>query len=345
MGNQECSVKQMPGCFKDESIKGFNSWDKSGPEPYQTAEQDGFNSRDYLAADKERGLFVETDVRSRSNLLVQEPDLPPEPTAKAPDFIEAKSSQAAVEDSLDSPTRKLLPTYFDREIGEAPILEDSSIKTRARHQFRSGAVYDGEWLGGMRHGVGKQTWPDKTEYIGEWLRGRANGKGRIKHSDGDVFIGEWVNGRAHGCGVYRFQDGAADYAGQFSCDFREGLGVETWVDGSSYAGTFRNGEKSGYASNIWPDGTMYHGHWRANALSGSGKYSVPDSTTFCGQWEKSMPHGMGQYEWPNGQKYCGKYRFDKKDGFGILYQADGSKHQGYWVRGEPQRGGGRTDDG
>ena len=62
--------------------------------------------------------------------------------------------------------------------------------------------------------------------------GRAHGLGRIKHSDGDSYCGEWLHGRAHGCGVYRFQDGAACYEGQFRCDQREGLGVESWVDGS-----------------------------------------------------------------------------------------------------------------
>lgn len=62
--------------------------------------------------------------------------------------------------------------------------------------------------------------------------GRAHGLGHIKHSDGDSYTGEWYNGRAHGCGVYRFQDGAACYEGQFRCDHRDGLGVESWVDGS-----------------------------------------------------------------------------------------------------------------
>ena len=66
--------------------------------------------------------------------------------------------------------------------------------------------------------------------------GRAHGLGRIKHSDGDSYCGEWLHGRAHGCGVYRFQDGAACYEGQFRCDQREGLGVESWVDGSGDLG-------------------------------------------------------------------------------------------------------------
>ncbi|CAK9063217.1 Thymus-specific serine protease (Serine protease 16), partial [Durusdinium trenchii] len=126
---------------------------------------------------------------------------------------------------------RLPDTYFDCEVGESPALEDDSVAQHFRYEFESGAIYDGEWLEGNRHGVGKQIWPDGTEYLGQWRMGRAHGLGHIKHSDGDSYSGEWFNGRAHGLGIYRFQDGAACYEGQFRCDHRDGLGVETWTDG------------------------------------------------------------------------------------------------------------------
>lgn len=85
------------------------------------------------------------------------------------------------------------------------------------------------WLGLMRNFfyVPRMLGPESASGMG-----RAHGLGHIKHSDGDSYTGEWYNGRAHGCGVYRFQDGAACYEGQFRCDHRDGLGVESWVDGS-----------------------------------------------------------------------------------------------------------------
>ena len=35
-------------------------------------------------------------------------------------------------------------------------------------RFKSGAVYDGEWIGNMRDGFGVQTWKDGARYEGEW---------------------------------------------------------------------------------------------------------------------------------------------------------------------------------
>lgn len=32
----------------------------------------------------------------------------------------------------------------------------------------SGAVYSGEWRGGMRDGEGTQEWPDGSKYVGYW---------------------------------------------------------------------------------------------------------------------------------------------------------------------------------
>jgi hypothetical protein len=37
---------------------------------------------------------------------------------------------------------------------------------RQPYQFKTGAIYDGEWKGGFRDGQGKQTWPDGAYYIG-----------------------------------------------------------------------------------------------------------------------------------------------------------------------------------
>ena len=48
---------------------------------------------------------------------------------------------------------------------------------RAPVMLESGAVYDGEWLNGMRDGNGKQTWPNGDRYVGQWRRGAACGLG------------------------------------------------------------------------------------------------------------------------------------------------------------------------
>jgi len=321
MGNQECSVKQAP-CFEGQCPT------KAPP----------LAAESLMEEPEEKTAPSEVPL---TTLRVEEASRPsrssrPEPrkAVEEPEALKQRLSGGSAGEAVD--WSKLPDTYFECEAGESPALEDETEPQHFRFEFESGAIYDGQWLQGARHGIGKQMWPDGTEYVGQWRTGRAHGLGRIKHSDGDSYCGEWRHGRAHGCGVYRFQEGAACYEGQFRCDQREGLGVESWVDGSCFAGGFRQGQKSGFGSNTWPDGTVYHGTWRANCPSGPGEYALNGGTNFKGQWEKSAPHGIGRYEWPDGRTYCGKYNFDKKEGFGILTEADGTERHGFWLNGELQ---------
>lgn len=229
-------------------------------------------------------------------------------------------------------------SYFDLELGEAGPSsvgsDDSTGHKRQWHRFRSGATYDGQWLGGVRHGMGKQCWPDETVYVGEWRKGRACGRGEIRHSDGDSYTGEWVNGRAHGIGVFRHQGSHAIYEGEFRCDMREGFGVELWVDGSWFAGTFKKGTKHGFGEHRWPmpSGTYYVGCWRANELAGPGRYFVKDGPSYQGQWTNSVIDGAGVYTWNDGKQFEGQYKLDRKHGFGIL-TTDGESKESFWDMG------------
>lgn len=265
---------------------------------------------------------------------------PPPPPGKA---VEEAAPQPAPLPSKPDVTLSanypgLPKTYFDHELGEGPMQAEgaagSGRRERRLYVFPTGARYDGEWLSGMRDGMGKQTWTDGTEYVGQWRRGRAGGYGYIRHADGDTYSGEWVNGRAHGFGTYIFQGGDGVYRGAFRCDMREGVGVEEWVDGSCYRGEFRRGDKHGFGENLWPDGTVYVGGWKSNELYGAGHFSIEDGPSYRGEWSGSRPHGTGLYKWASGRTYAGQYVFDKKDGFGILTEADSTSVQAFWVRGE-----------
>lgn len=55
--------------------------------------------------------------------------------------------------------------------------------------YKSGAVYKGDWLGGMRHGKGTMEWTDKARYEGTWDLNQAQGQGMFYHADGDVYDG------------------------------------------------------------------------------------------------------------------------------------------------------------
>ena len=83
-----------------------------------------------------------------------------------------------------------------------PSRKYSRNKETRAYTFKSGAIYEGEWLGGFRHGKGIQKWVDGAQYEGEWAEGKAHGKGTFTHTDGDMYTGNWANDKANGHGKY-----------------------------------------------------------------------------------------------------------------------------------------------
>jgi hypothetical protein len=62
--------------------------------------------------------------------------------------------------------------YFKDEEARETIIKNAKKATKTekrRHEYVcTGAVYEGEWLGGLRHGQGTITWKDGAKYEGAW---------------------------------------------------------------------------------------------------------------------------------------------------------------------------------
>ena len=106
--------------------------------------------------------------------------------------------------------------------GSNPTLKASDYTRDVREMrspvhLESGAVYEGEWLNGVRDGQGKQEWLDGSRYEGQWRNGKANGMGKLYHADGDIYDGEWVDDKANGSGTYTHANGAK-YVGSWRDD-------------------------------------------------------------------------------------------------------------------------------
>ena len=89
----------------------------------------------------------------------------------------------------------------NKEYGNTPTVDKDLLNVRIQKgpvQLDSGALYQGEWMNGVRDGQGKQEWLDGSRYEGEWRDGKANGHGKLYHADGDIYEGEWVNDKANG---------------------------------------------------------------------------------------------------------------------------------------------------
>lgn len=234
------------------------------------------------------------------------------------------------------PPTSLAESYLSREIKELQDVHRFGggplVRKRMQHAFRTGAFYDGQWLGNQRDGLGTQTWPDGAKYEGEWRNNKATGRGRFTHGDGDEYIGDWRNNLGHGSGIYVHREGTT-YRGEFENDLQHGLGVESWPDQAKFVGIFRAGKKTGQGIYEWPDGSEYAGQWYDNQINGLGTYRGADGRHFAGRWQASSMHGCGRYKWIDGKCYDGQYSRDQKDGFGIFTWADGRRYEGYWARG------------
>ena len=53
----------------------------------------------------------------------------------------------------------------------------------------------GTWLYGVKHGKGRQTFPDDTYYEGEFAKGFEHGQGKRKYLDGTIYEGRFRFGR------------------------------------------------------------------------------------------------------------------------------------------------------
>ena len=75
------------------------------------------------------------------------------------------------------------------------------------------------------------------------------------------------------------EDGAS-YIGEWKIgtEIRQGMGIQTWPDGSVYEGNFYDNKRNGNGRIIYPDQTIYNGGWVNDAAHGYGD-RIP---LFCG---------------------------------------------------------------
>jgi len=280
----------------------------------EPVEDDFAHNSNYLAHDHEEDDSGSDDgpLAARSYLLNELAELllwPPSPPA-----VSSRGTRLATESSS----------------------RNSKQVWRGKRNFRSGAIYKGEWQGQYRHGFGVQRWSDGVRYEGQWREGRAHGSGRFVHPNRGSYIGEWRSNRASGMGLYRDSDGSMTYRGEFFRDLPHGSGVERVASGAQYWGQFDSGSKAGFGVYVWADRTQYLGMWRNNANNGKGEFVSIKGHHFMGGWQDSVIHGIGRFRWPSGHEYTGAYMQDLKHGFGVFVWPDGRRFEGFWHLGQPQ---------
>jgi len=102
--------------------------------------------------------------------------------------------------------------------------------------------YDGEFLGGQRHGEGILYQADGSIYKGQFRFNKPNGQGVLRRKNGDEIVGKFKNGQPHGKMEVTMNDKGHKIEGQF----RHGMahGRIRMIHGSQimYEGLYRMGK-------------------------------------------------------------------------------------------------------
>ena len=68
-------------------------------------------------------------------------------------------------------TSEVQSKYFKSDEAKETLdgnFEDNAPLRRKVHTYKTGAIYTGQWKGGLRHGRGSMVWTDNARYEGEW---------------------------------------------------------------------------------------------------------------------------------------------------------------------------------
>lgn len=116
----------------------------------------------------------------------------------------------------------------------------SCLDGKGKYIYNNGYIYEGDFVGGNRSGLGILTSPNGDFYEGMWANDQFNGQGTYKWADGSKYTGEWKNGVQDGYGIFFYTNGDK-YTGYFRNNKFNGKGKYTWADGSSQEGTYVDG--------------------------------------------------------------------------------------------------------
>ena len=182
-------------------------------------------------------------------------------------------------------------------------------------------------------GFGIQYFPENSaKYVGKFLNGK-----RIKYcifedkSKFYIYKGQTRNNFTGRYGIYYNYEKELTYEGDWLNNRKDGIGIESYRDGSKYQGEHKNGVKHGIGTYFWNDGSMYEGEWKYNLMDGYGIYKFKDGSICSGFWLSNQMNGFGKFTFPEIKCYIGYFEKDFKNGFGLIFWFKEKKaFIGYW---------------
>ena len=162
-----------------------------------------------------------------------------------------------------------------RKTGRGLIYEDISYLEgieKLDNEPTEQLVYNGNFKDGDFFGFGVLKPVDNlSEYSGYFLKGKKHGIGLLKESktlEETELVAEFLEGKPHGICKIETNSGEI-YIGNLRYGIKDGLGYQSFIDGSSYFGDWKNGERTGFGITV-QNGSVYKGSFMNGKPNGLG---------------------------------------------------------------------------
>ncbi|MBP7184178.1 MAG: caspase family protein [Saprospiraceae bacterium] len=177
----------------------------------------------------------------------------------------------------------LLGCYFSVNMS-AQCVKGNCLNGTGVYKFKSGAVYEGEFIKGLFNGRGKLKYSNGEYFEGQWKNQYKDGLGLMFYASGDKYEGYFSQNKRNGNGTMKFANKEV-YAGNWANDLFNGFGKYTFPDGTRYEGIFLNGKYNEQGIMYYPDGSRYEGGWKNSKKHGNGILYYKDGTSMKGTWQ------------------------------------------------------------
>ena len=209
------------------------------------------------------------------------------------------------------------------------------LEKRSSVLLEDGSIYEGQWdLNNSRTGQGKCLFSDGLFYDGFWIEGVPHILGRFIKPDGDLLEGLVKRGKMNGKGVQVDLKGYK-YVGFWKDNLKHGKGEENFPNGVIYKGEFLFDKHHGKGELILPNQSKYVGDFFEGKFDGEGEFFWANGESYKGEWSEDVKHGKGIYSYEDGRVYEGDFCDDVPHGFGKLIQKDGDIVESFWDMGKP----------
>ena len=166
-------------------------------------------------------------------------------------------------------------------------------------EYKDGAVYEGSWQNGKKHGIGRMNYENGDVYSGQWKNAMRHGKGQLDLANRDRYIGYFRNDMMQDKkGTYIVANGSK-YEGGFVKNQRCGNGTFTSEDDGKRVscGQWKDDKLHGKGYREYSNGDKYYGYFKESQRNGEGEMLFASSALYAGQWrEDGMLKGVFDFE-------------------------------------------------